>query len=498
MKRRKIIIAAAAVSAAAIAFGILVGSSFSRLFVDDEVVQGSALASPAISLTVYNVGVNETSENTAQVQTTFAAYNHGKNTALLDDLEYSIYVNNRTKIVSGSMGGETDDVIQGQASVYPVIAGETLKVSDKQTLTRSAVNNDTLWRGITNGSVNYDIRGFYTVRDNSYLQAEGIQKDFEIAYSPDQNNSQPSSSVTFVKSAQLPDVQGRIDHMSVDKEGKRLFIAELGNNSVDVMDLASGSRLHTITGLNEPQDVLFIPKLNKIFISNGGDGTVGIYNGSSYSLITSTKLGSDADNIRYDNSTGLVYVGYGDGALAVLDSDGSHIADISLPGHPESFQIEESGSRIFVNVPSDHSIVLVDKQAHSVLRKWQASNDAFQNFPMALDEQNHKLFVGFRDPAKLVVYDTESGKAVSSLDISKDVDDIFYDHSSKQVYLSGGEGFLDIFRQIDPDHYSPLTKINTAQGARTSLFVPELHSMYVAAPQRTPSQGAEILIYRIE
>src|SRR5207247_6486935 len=113
------------------------------------------------------------------------------------------------------------------------------------------------------------------------------------------------------------------------------------------------------------------------------------------------------------------------------------IADISLPGHPESFQIEESGSRIFVNVPSDHSIVLVDKQAHSVLRKWQASNDASQNFPMALDEQNHKLFVGFRDPAKLVVYDTESGKVVSSLDISKDVNDISTNYSSNQVYSSG-------------------------------------------------------------
>jgi hypothetical protein len=495
MKRQNILIGTGAVSVVAVVFALLIGPSFNRLFINDEAAQGSAVLSPVISLSVDRIDVNKTSENAAQIHTTFAAHNQGKNTALLDNVQYSIYVNNNTKIASGSIGRQTDDVIQGQESIYPVIGGYTLKVSARQTLARSAVNNDNLWRGIMNGSMSYIIRGIYNVRDNSNLQAEGIQKDFEIAYSPDQDSNE-TSSVTFVKSVQVPNVQGRIDHLSIDIAGRRLFMAELGNNSVDVIDLASGSRLHTITGLSEPQAVLFIPKLNKIFISNGGDGTVGIYNASSYSLIKSTKLGSDADNIRYDNSTGLVYVGYGEGALAILDSNGSHIADISLPGHPESFQIERSGSRIFINVPSDHSIVLADKQSHFVVKKWQIS-DASQNFPMGLDEQNHRLFVGFRVPAKLVAYDTESGKVVSSLDTSKDADDIFYDNSSKQVYVSAGEGFLDIFKQVDPDHYSALTRINTAKGARTSLFVSEIHDLYVAAPQRAQGQGAELLIYKI-
>ena len=332
------------------------------------------------------------------------------------------------------------------------------------------------------------------MRDNSYLQAEGIQKDFEIAYSPDQNNSQPSSSVTFVKSAQLPDVQGRIDHISIDKEGKRLFIAELGNNSVDVIDLASGSRLHTIIGLSEPQGVLFIPKLNKIFISNGDDGTVGIYNGSSYTLITSTKLGSDADNIRYDNSTGLVYVGYGVGALAVLDSDGSHIADISLPGHPESFQIEESGSRIFVNVPSDHSIVLVDKQAHSVLRKWQASNDAFQNFPMALDANARHVLVAFRDPAKLGVFSMDEGTVIASPDICGDADDLFVDAKRRRVYISCGEGFLDVLDSAQ-GAYRRIARIATVAGARTSLFVPEMDRLMLAV-RASAGEPAAIWVFQ--
>lgn len=495
MKRQNMLIAASVISAVAIFFALMIGPSFSRLFINDEPVQDSAATSSAISLSVDRIYTNRTSASAAQMHTTFAARNQGKNTAILDNVQYSVYMGNSTKIASGSIGRETDDVMQGQESVYPVIAGNTLKVSDVKTLTRSAVNNDTLWQSIINGSASYVVRGIYTIRDNSNLQAEGIQKDFEMTYSPN-HSSNDKSIVAFVKSVQLPNVHGRIDHMSIDAGGKRLFVAELGNNSVDVIDLTSGSRLHTITGLSEPQGVLFVPKLDKIFISNGGDGAVGIYNGSTYSLIKNTKLEGDADNIRYDDNSGLVYVGYGDGAIAVLDSNASHVADIPLPAHPESFQIEESASRIFVNLPSDHSIALADKQTHSLIKKWQ-TGDASQNFPMALDEQNHRLFVGFRDPAKLVVYDTESGKPVSSLDISKDVDDIFYDGSNKRLYLSAGEGLLDIFRQLDPDHYGALTEINTAQGARTSLFVPEVHSLYVAVPERGQDQGAEILVYEI-
>ncbi len=496
MKKQHILIAAAAVSVVAIFIAILIGPSFNRLFIN-EVAQVSGIANPVISLSIDHVEVNKTSDDTAQVRTTFAAHNQGKNTVILDNIQYSVVIhNNNTKIVSGSIGRETDDVIQGQASVYPVIAGDTLKISDAQTLTRSAINNDTAWQDIINGRVNYIVQGIYIVRDNSYLQAEGIQNNFELTYSPAQNtDNQTSSSVTLLDSIPLTNVQGRIDHMSIDIAGKRLFIAELGNNSVDVINLTLGKRIRTITGLSEPQGVLFLPKLNEIFISNGGDGTVGIYNASTYSLIKSTKLGSDADNIRFDNSTGLVYVGYGKGALAVLDSNVSHIGDILLSGHPESFQIEEADSQIFVNVPSDHSIVVADKQTHSVVKKWEVGN-ASQNFPMTLDEQDHRLFVGFRDPAKLVVYDTETGKAVSSLDISRDVDDIFYDNSSKLIYVSAGEGFLNIFKQLDSDHYSALPSVSTAQGARTSLFVPDMHSLFVAAPERAQGQGAEILIYK--
>lgn len=499
MKRQNLVIASGAICAVILFFGFMMGPSFNRLFISDKPAQGLATNSPAMTLSIDRIDFNRTSENSVQLQTTFAAYNQGKFTTILNNVQYGIYVNNgNTKIASGSIGRQTDDVIQGQESVFPVMAGDTLKISDAQTLTRSLINNETLWNAITNGSTNYILRGIYEIRDNSDLQASGTQRDFEIAFPPDPHRDH-TNNTKFVKSLPLPNVQGRIDHMSIDISGKRLFIAELGNNSVDVIDLTLGSRLHSITGLTEPQGVLFIPKLDEVFVSNGGDGTVGIYNATSYSLIKTIKLESDSDNIRYDNGTGLIYVGYGGGGLAVLNSTGSHIADISLPGHPESFQIEEvAGSSIFVNVPSDHSIVLVDKHTRSVIEKWHLDDESSQNFPMALDERNHRLFVGFREQAKLVVFDTVSGKTISTLDISKDADDIFYDSSTKQIYVTAGEGFLDIFKQTSPDNYMPVTRINTAEGARTSIFVPELHTLYIAAPQRASDRGAELLLYDIQ
>ena len=513
---------AAGLIGAVIIIMLLIGSSISRLFLSDETLgNNSAASSPILSLAISRIEVSKASDNnTALIQTGFDIHNITNNTAVLDNLQYGLYKDNNTRIIFGSIGKQTDDVIQGQASVYPIIPKDTLKVSDVQTVKRSAVNNK-IWNDIVNGDSNYVIRGIYTVRDNSELRAEGVQNSFDIAYPPSNqsNQAKPTATLSQVKSIPLTGVTGRIDHMSIDTIGKRLFIAELGNNPVDIIDLTSGKRLHTLNGLADPQGVLYLPKSNKIFVTNGGGGqedgrSVQIYNGSSYSLIDTVKLrNDDADNIRYDNTSGFVYVGYGNGALAVFSSNGSYIADISsLPGHPESFQIEQSSSaavaqaennndnKIFINIPTDHSIVVADKLKRSLITKWMVDEDASQNFPMALEEHNHRLFVGFRDPPKLIVYDTNSGKAVAKLDISKDADDIFYDNVTKNVYVSAGEGFIDIFKQVDSDHYKAIDKIQTGEGGRTSLFVPETRTLYVAIPQKEGierSQGAEILVYQV-
>lgn len=311
------------------------------------------------------------------------------------------------------------------------------------------------------------------------------------------SSSTSNTSLSLVQTIPLPNVTGRIDHLGADKKGERLFVAELGNNSVDIIDLREGKRISRITtGLNEPQGIAFIPELNRLFVANRADGSVNIFDGKTFTLLQTIRLNGDADNIRYDSNNGLIYVGYGNGGLAVINAaSGEKLGNIQLPGHPESFQLEKFGNKVFVNVPDDDSIIVADKKNLKVTSKWTLTS-ARENFPMALDEGNHRLFVGFRDPAKVIVYDTESGREAASFNTAKDVDDIFFDAVNKQIYISGGEGAVDIFKQRDMDHYDLVNRIQSAQGARTSLFVPELNQLYLAVPEHR-GQEAQIQIYEV-
>ncbi len=318
----------------------------------------------------------------------------------------------------------------------------------------------------------------------------------------------PSSSFSLIQTIVIPNVNGRIDHMAIDIRDQKLLIAELENNSLDVIDLKAAKRTYSISNnnrlLNEPQAVVFLPKLNRIFVSNGQDGTVDVFNARSFSFIKKIKLPSgDADNMRYDPNNRLIYVGYGEGSLGIINATNYNIVgDIRLDGHPESFQIEgEKGApghkqRIFINIPQSKSLEVVDSQKRAVYKTWPIVN-AQNNFPMALDEANHRLFVGTRDLPKLMVFDTNSGKVVSILDIANDADDIFYDTLKKRIYVSCGEGFVNIIQQQDPNHYSTIASIPTAPGARTSLFVPELHRFYLAIPH-IANQESKILVYQVE
>src|SRR5713226_692603 len=284
-------------------------------------------------------------------------------------------------------------------------------------------------------------------------------------------HAEESIPLRLVQTILLPNVEGRIDHMAVDLKGQRLFVAALGNNTAEVLDLRAGKRIQSIIGLHEPQGVGFIPELNKIFIANGKSGACDIFDGESFKLIKSVKFSDDADNVRYDAATRRVYVGYGSGGLGIIDAaKGDQLGTIKLEGHPESFQLEQSGPRIFANIPTSQKIVVVDREKRAATTVWPIS-DAKANFPMALDETHHRLFVGFRKPARIVVFDTESGRAIVNLDSPGDADDIFYDNSRRRIYISGGDGFIGILQQNDADHYKTMTNIPTASGARTSFFV---------------------------
>jgi DNA-binding beta-propeller fold protein YncE len=297
----------------------------------------------------------------------------------------------------------------------------------------------------------------------------------------------------------LPGVKGRIDHFAIDTRRERLFVAALGNDTVEIIDLKQNRHERSLSGFGEPQGVLYIPDQDRLYVANGKADRVDILDAASLAVRKRLKA-EDADNLRLDKKGQNVLVGYGKGAgkgaLRILNPSTEQASgEIKLPGHPESFQLEEAGPRVFVNVPTANQIAVVDRLKSSVVAKWDTAGAA-QNFPMALDEATQRLFVGARSPAMLLVYDTATGKMVAKLAIGQDTDDLFFDPVRKRVYVICGEGRIDILIQENPDRYSLAGSVQTAPRARTGLFVPGADKLYVAAPA-AGSSPARVLAYRV-
>lgn len=294
----------------------------------------------------------------------------------------------------------------------------------------------------------------------------------------------------------LPNVDGRLDHFACDVAGKRLFVCALGNNSVEVIDLEKGERVHSISGLGAPQGVAYAAVANRLYVANDRAGVVQPFDGTWFRPVGQVDLKDDADNVRYDQAAGRIYVGYGEGGIAIIDSSsGESVGRITLAAHPEAFVLEPQGARIFVNVPNARHVAVIDRTQAKVIATW-GTGSASANFPIALDPSSHRLFVGCRSPAALAVLDTNSGKVVATIPISRDVDDVFYDEKRHRLYAICGEGSIDVIEHADHDTYKMREKIRTAPGARTGLFVPELSSLFVGVPHRG-SQPAEVRRYDI-
>lgn len=296
-------------------------------------------------------------------------------------------------------------------------------------------------------------------------------------------NAQAQAPLTAENTIALPGVHGRIDHMAFDAHHNRLFVAALGSDAVAVVDLQSGTVVHTLTGLAEPQGIGFDPDHNRIWIANGRDGSVRIYDAQTFQPLRTIPLGDDADNIRRDAATGHMLVGYGSGGIAIFDADGKQVANIKVDAHPESFQLEPAGPRIFVNLPDSHKIAVIDRNQSAVIATW-STGDARANFPMALDSADSRLFVVCRHPAVLLVLDTTSGHIIQKLPTVGDSDDLFYDPALKRIYVSGGEGAISVYQQQHRDHYAQIADIKTTPGARTSLFVPNLQRLFLAVREQ--------------
>lgn len=291
----------------------------------------------------------------------------------------------------------------------------------------------------------------------------------------------------------LGKVTGRIDHLAVDLPHQRLFVAELGNDSIGVIDLKQRKLIHTITGLKQPQGVGYHQPTDTLYVANAGDGSVRMFSGSQYSAVGRIDLHDDADNIRIDHAGNRIIVGYGNGGLAVLDpAHRSKLADIPLKAHPEGFQLDERGEHIFINVPDARSISVVDRASGQLKTNWSIP-DARGNFPMAIDESSSQVLVVFRNPPKLRAYSIQNGTKTNELDICRDSDDVFSDAKRKRIYVSCGAGFVDVIDASGP--YKRLARLSTSPGARTSLFVPELDRLFIAV-RASSGETAAIWVYR--
>ena len=300
-------------------------------------------------------------------------------------------------------------------------------------------------------------------------------------------------SLELVGAIALPGVKGGFDLMATDATGQRLFLAAEGNGSLEILDLKARTRLKSIGGMDEPKWVVYRPESHRLFVSNG-DGKVRTFDSNTYAPGRIFEFREKANNLRFDATTGELFVGIGKkfGALAIINTRTDTLsAEIPLSNFPKQFDLD--GDRIYVNVPTANHIAVVSRAQNKVIATWPV-RAAQDNIPMGFDRASHRLFVGC-ESGKLAVFDTTTGREVTSLNISAEPDGVHYDAKCHLIYVSCGAGFIDVIRQQDADHYARLEQIPTAKGAATSLFVAELNSLYLAVPAQDVTP-AELRIFR--
>jgi DNA-binding beta-propeller fold protein YncE len=324
---------------------------------------------------------------------------------------------------------------------------------------------------------------------------------------PDYSQSRQNP-LRLVQTISIPGVEGRFDHLAVDLKGKRLFLAAQAHRSVEVFDLAAGKRIQSIGGIGEPHAERYVPASNELLVSIGdeAEGALKILKGDTFETLATFKILVDADGIAYDPVTQYVYIENGGKdagnteycLVSVIDTaNRKNISDIRVDGAElEAMSVEHSGTRLFVNMKTLKQVGIIDRNKLQVISTWPIPG-AGVNTPLALDEMHHRLFVGARQPAEVVVFDTDTGKVIAKIPSVGEADDMFYDEERKRIYVTGDEGFISIIAQTDADHYEPMANLRTRAGARNSLFVPELGRFFVAVPSEGQKE-AELLVFQVE
>lgn len=310
-------------------------------------------------------------------------------------------------------------------------------------------------------------------------------------------NGQDANLLSLSQTIPLTSVQGGFNHMSVDAEGLRIFAAAPTNETLEIVNLRDGKPWRSLEG-DRPAAARYAPEFNQLYVSSRQG--VSIYDGKTLGLIASIDIGSNLDELQYNARAKRLYVGCmtpGKTGIAVIAlPEGKLLGMIPLPVKPQGIAVEQNGSRVFANMTGLKQIAVIDGEKRKVLHTWPLA-DVEENTPIGLDEAHHRLFVGARHPAKLVVLDTTTGKTIAKIDSNSDADDLFYDPAHKRIYISCGEGFIDVIEQRDADHYRLRARVPTVVGARTSTFSSQLNSFYLGVPRRG-DQPAELRVYRVQ
>ncbi len=320
-----------------------------------------------------------------------------------------------------------------------------------------------------------------------------------------QARAQDNAPLRLVHTIPIPKVQGRFDHIEVDVEGKRLFVAGVESGSVEVLDLGAGKWMRSIPGFKGPTEICYVPELNKLFVVSRDDGMVRVFRGDSLELIDSLKLELGANRAFYDPASQYLYVGYG-GKLAgfsysrigIIDARSDKLLGDMIDQELQSSQIlmDNGTRRIFAAVPEHARIDVFDAKDRQLVLTWATGGEAGD---IALDQTHHRLFVATRNPPQMmIVFDSDSGQEVASLPAEGRMNGVYYDARHKRIYVTCGRdlpsGFVFVYQQKDPDHYDLIGKVPSGPGAGTSLWLAQSNRFYVAVPAHE-KQEAAILVF---
>jgi DNA-binding beta-propeller fold protein YncE len=309
--------------------------------------------------------------------------------------------------------------------------------------------------------------------------------------------AQPSAPLRQIATVALPNVAGRIDHLAFDPENRRLFVAALGNDTVEVLDAANNVHLRSLTGFHEPQGIAVASDFGAVAVANGDTGTLQLLDAKTLATRWTVEIGGDADNVRYDAAAKQLYVAAEGGLYRVDPETGRVVGRIEIDGHPESFQLEAGGKRVFANLPGllSSQVVVGDRERSEIVARW-SSLGCRSNYPLALDETATRVLVGCRMPARLVMLDGRSGALTTSVEVVGDTDDLFFDAARQRTYVIGGEGYVDVLQRRG-DAIEQTARVATRAGARTGLWVAATSRLYVAVPARD-GQSAEARVFAAE